>query len=155
MILAIGPTVADAMSTRAEKPRHGAQSPRRKLDRGCGPVRMDIMRQRSADTNCAADLPAQLRRSGIVLLILTVATACVMGRCRGYQFIGWDDDYHVSQNPDLNPPSLGSIAKYWADPQFGLYIPVVFTAWAALRKSPAFARRRRRSQPRSNRFSYS
>lgn len=70
--------------------------------------------------------------NGIAIVILAVAIACVYGRAVGYEFVNWDDDYHVSLNPDLNPPTIASVVKYWKGPQVGLYIPAVFTTWAAL-----------------------
>jgi Flp pilus assembly protein TadD len=44
-------------------------------------------------------------------------------------FGGWDDAMNLTQNPDFNPPTVSSIAKYWRAPAFDLYAPLTFTIW--------------------------
>jgi tetratricopeptide (TPR) repeat protein len=77
-----------------------------------------------------------MRASGAALLFLALAIVVVFGRACAGRFVDWDDRYHISLNPDLNPPTVASVAKYWRSPQQGLYIPIVFTAWAGLAMIP-------------------
>ena len=70
-----------------------------------------------------AQLPAPL-----VLLALVLV---VFGRAATFDFLSWDDGYHVTQNPWLNPPSAAGLAHLWDKPYFGLYAPVAYTVFAA------------------------
>jgi Flp pilus assembly protein TadD len=79
---------------------------------------------------------SEFRANGVALLLLALAIAGVFGRARGERFVDWDDRINVSLNPDLNPPTLATVAKYWRSPQLGMYIPVVYSAWAGLAKIP-------------------
>lgn len=78
------------------------------------------------------EMRSELRSAGIALLALAIAIGVVFGRVTRAGFLNWDDQMHVSHNPDLNPPTAESVAKYWRSPQLGMYIPVVYTAWAGL-----------------------
>ena len=64
----------------------------------------------------------------LVLLALVLA---VFGRSATFDFLSWDDGYHVTQNPWLNPPSAAGLAHLWDKPYFGLYAPVAYTVFAA------------------------
>ncbi len=64
----------------------------------------------------------------LVLLALVLA---VFGRAAMFDFLSWDDGYHVTQNPWLNPPSAAGLAHLWDKPYFGLYAPVAYTVFAA------------------------
>ena len=48
------------------------------------------------------------------------------------EFTVWDDCYNVAENSRLNPPTFESVAYYWKNAAFDLYIPVTYTAWAAI-----------------------
>jgi hypothetical protein len=73
-----------------------------------------------------------MRREHWTILVLVVATLCVMGPLCGSEFTNWDDDTTIAHNPRLNPPSWGSVGYYWTHTQEGLYAPVTYTAWNAL-----------------------
>ncbi|MBX9788091.1 MAG: tetratricopeptide repeat protein [Pirellulales bacterium] len=64
-------------------------------------------------------------------LLLIALVLVVYGRTATFDFLSWDDGYHVTQNPWLNPPSAAGLAHLWQKPYFGLYAPVVYTAFAA------------------------
>lgn len=49
-----------------------------------------------------------------------------------HQFIEWDDPHNVWANPDLDPPTWQSLARYWSRPYQGLYVPLTYTLWAGL-----------------------
>jgi hypothetical protein len=68
-------------------------------------------------------------------VLIVVATLLAMGRVIGNDFVRFDDAYTIHQNPRLNPPTVGSVLSYWRDWRSGadgLYVPVTYTAWAAL-----------------------
>jgi Flp pilus assembly protein TadD len=72
----------------------------------------------------------------ISLLLLATAIAGVFARACAYPFVDWDDGINVSLNSDLNPPRMVTLERYWRSPQLGMYIPVVYSAWAGLATVP-------------------
>jgi hypothetical protein len=70
------------------------------------------------------------RRSTTLLVIATVLI--VFARVASHDFLIWDDRYTIQRNARLHPPTLQSIVHYWTHPEFGLYIPVTYTTWAAI-----------------------
>ena len=51
------------------------------------------------------------------------------------EFIRWDDPYTLHHNPRLNPPTARTLGAYWTEwrtGEYGLYVPVTYTLWAAL-----------------------
>jgi tetratricopeptide (TPR) repeat protein len=83
----------------------------------------------------AADvrMPPKVRRSTPTALWAYVLIACVVVAAfwpaLGAEFVGWDDDVHLLNNPRFNPPKLSNVGYYWAHPFYGMYIPVTYTAW--------------------------
>jgi protein O-mannosyl-transferase len=49
-----------------------------------------------------------------------------------YDFLRWDDQINLTQNPGLHPPSWAHIEIFWHGPYAGLYIPVTYTLWSAM-----------------------
>ena len=69
---------------------------------------------------------------GFVYRVLLVAIALlVFGRITNHEFVAWDDDQHVFDNPHLQQVSADQIAHFWQEPYFGLYIPLSYTLFAA------------------------
>lgn len=64
-------------------------------------------------------------------LLITVACLLVYGQVGGFDFLNWDDDKNVTQNPYLYPAGFGSLAAFWSAPFAGLYVPVSYTFWTA------------------------
>lgn len=64
-------------------------------------------------------------------LVLLALVLVVFGRAATFDFMSWDDGYHITQNPWLNPPSAAGLAHLWDKPYFGLYAPVAYTLFAA------------------------
>ena len=62
---------------------------------------------------------------GLILAILLVH-----GRIIGHDFVAWDDDEHIIENPYLNPVTPGSVARFWQQPYFSLYVPLSYTFFA-------------------------
>lgn len=63
---------------------------------------------------------------GLLLAALIIA---VYWPAATFDFVRWDDQQHLMNNPYLHPPSWGHIAELWGRPYFGLYVPVTYTLW--------------------------
>ena len=76
-------------------------------------------------------MPAWL--PGAVLAGVLLVVAAVYAQVCTFQFLPfWDDDTNIHRNPLYAPLSWGSVALFWEGPFQQLYIPVTYTAWAAL-----------------------
>jgi Flp pilus assembly protein TadD len=64
---------------------------------------------------------------GSVALITAICFAGVLW-CG---FTNWDDNVNVTLNPYLNPPGLAGVLHLWSHPYRHLYIPLVYTTYAA------------------------
>jgi len=64
-------------------------------------------------------------------LTTIVLTAAVFGQVWGHQFLIWDDELHVVNNPRLNPVTWAGLGEIWSEPYGGLYIPLSYTFFAA------------------------
>ena len=65
-----------------------------------------------------------------LLLIAVILTT--YGSSVKHLFVVWDDNTAIVENPDLNPPTPASLAKFWSDPLHGyrgFYVPVTYTIW--------------------------
>lgn len=49
-----------------------------------------------------------------------------------HDFVGWDDDVNVYQNPHLAPVTTGSVLHLWRHSYSFLYVPLTYTTWAAI-----------------------
>src|SRR5689334_20626964 len=79
-----------------------------------------------------------MQRPLLIRLLIFVAVLTVFGRLCSYDFLWWDDQGTIHQNPALNPPTLHSISLYWIahgqHAPLGLYIPFTYTVWGLLAK---------------------
>jgi tetratricopeptide (TPR) repeat protein len=75
--------------------------------------------------------PVPSRSVPWICLLLAALTAATFYPVLRNGFVNWDDMEHVVRNPDMNPPTLAAIERYWAKPYFGLWVPVTYTAWLA------------------------
>ncbi len=75
-----------------------------------------------------------MRKNCLIISILILAVLAVFGPAARYDFVGWDDDIHVYNNPYLKPPTVESTIRFWEGPYEGLYIPATFSLWAGLTK---------------------
>ncbi|HEY7088939.1 MAG TPA: tetratricopeptide repeat protein [Tepidisphaeraceae bacterium] len=48
-----------------------------------------------------------------------------------FGFLNWDDPHTVTSNPHLNPPTAAGLGWHWMHYDFGLFIPVTYSAWWA------------------------
>ena len=66
------------------------------------------------------------------LILVLVVPLLVLWPVVPAEFIQLDDPPNVSANPDLNPPTLGKVARYWVEPHLNMYAPLTYTAWAGV-----------------------
>lgn len=67
---------------------------------------------------------------------LGLALAVVLTFCPvvTHDFTSYDDPITLYDNGRMNPPTLEHVAWYWRNAQYGIYIPLTQTVWAALAK---------------------
>jgi hypothetical protein len=65
----------------------------------------------------------------IPLLILAALVWIIYFPVPGFEFLQWDDDYNIYDNPYFKE---GAILPFWQEPYMGLYIPLVYTIWSFL-----------------------
>src|ERR1700761_2164149 len=68
--------------------------------------------------------------------ILFVVTIGVMSPLIGAGFTERDDQQTVAQNPAFNPPTFGSVMRFWNPrrPYMDIYDPVTNCVWGVLAK---------------------
>ncbi len=64
--------------------------------------------------------------------VLLALTLIVHGRNVFHDFLDWDDNTLLVQNPMLNPVSAEHLGKIWTEPVEGLYTPLAYSAWSAV-----------------------
>src|SRR6185312_3258202 len=64
-------------------------------------------------------------------LILTLTLLVFAPVCR-HGFVEWDDNFTIERNPLIQHPSLPNVLHYWTHAFMDLYVPVTYTAWAAI-----------------------
>jgi tetratricopeptide (TPR) repeat protein len=65
------------------------------------------------------------------MLLLAGCTLLVHGRIVRHDFVAWDDDGHITDNPRLDPVSWQSLVRFWREPYFGHYVPLSYTTFTA------------------------
>lgn len=48
-----------------------------------------------------------------------------------HTLLPWDDLGNITRNPHVSPPSAAGLARIWTAPYDGLYVPLVYTSFAA------------------------
>lgn len=71
-------------------------------------------------------------RATLLAAALALVTAVVFHGVLDGEFVDWDDGLNVAANPGLNPASASSVLGFWKAPYLKLYIPLTYTAWAAI-----------------------
>ncbi|MBX7073613.1 MAG: tetratricopeptide repeat protein [Pirellulales bacterium] len=86
----------------------------------------------SESSQSVADAPRWQRMAPwLAAALVALVTLLVFGRVIGFDFLGRDDPDNILLNPQLNPPSLRHVARFWREPYLGLYIPATYTFWSA------------------------
>ena len=75
--------------------------------------------------------PSASRSTPWICLLLAALTAATFYPVLQNGFVNWDDMEHVARNPDMNPPTIHALERYWSKPYFGLWVPVTYTTWLA------------------------
>src|SRR4051812_48246709 len=65
----------------------------------------------------------------LVLLGLVLATYWPVLR---NDFVDFDDQTEIYQNPDFNPVSMSGLAWNWSHTRMTLYMPLTYTTWGAV-----------------------
>ena len=68
------------------------------------------------------------------LLLLAAVALLALWPLTTFEFVRWDDPHNLPENPDMTPPRVQSVARYWdpRQPYKDLYIPFTYTVWAGL-----------------------
>ena len=77
------------------------------------------------------------RRPYVLALPLFVAVVVVFFRVVGHEFLDFDDNLNVYENPLLINLSPANLLRLWMKPYEGLYIPLTYSLWALLAKLSA------------------
>src|SRR5580658_9247855 len=91
-------------------------------------------------TDAALCEPATLSRRGwartfLILAGIVAVAAYVYRPVLHGRFLNWDDDLHLTGNPDFNPPAWYKIPTLWDRGNAGLYIPVAYTTWMMIARA--------------------
>ncbi len=76
-------------------------------------------------------LTAMQRHHWISVLLVLLTIAAFSG-VRHLEFVLWDDNKNVYENPHLRPVSWASVLRFWRAPYFTSYVPVTRSVWAGL-----------------------
>ena len=74
------------------------------------------------------------RYGGIILsvVVLVAAVLLVFGRVGGHEFLMYDDEPHLVDNPRFNPVTWSNVGLFWVEKSYwGLYIPLSYTFFGA------------------------
>jgi tetratricopeptide (TPR) repeat protein len=65
-----------------------------------------------------------------IMLLLIVVTLAVFWPVHSHEFILWDDNKTVYENPALRSFTLDHLLRFWRAPHMELYIPFTYMLWA-------------------------
>ena len=71
-----------------------------------------------------------MRQHHYIILLLIIVCLAVFWELCGYEFLNYDDNINVCQNPYLKNFTLHNILRFWKEPYRGLYIPLTYNFWA-------------------------
>ena len=67
----------------------------------------------------------------LALLILTAVVGLTFGQVLGNQFVNFDDQSEIIENPDFNPVTFEKLQWNWSHTRLSLYMPVTYFVWGA------------------------
>jgi Flp pilus assembly protein TadD len=73
-----------------------------------------------------------MRNKFFTVPALLLLTTVVFAQIGTHEFLVWDDDKNITENPLVAGASLDTVPAIWTAPYQGLYIPVTYTAWAVI-----------------------
>src|SRR5688500_6856894 len=62
-------------------------------------------------------------------LIVVLPTVAFLGVVCTFGFTNAEDQGLITENPNLNPPTLRGLWNHWREPHLFVYIPATYTAW--------------------------
>ena len=65
------------------------------------------------------------------LVLLAVAVLITFGPLISGEFLTWDDQLNLYQNPRMNPVTWETVSHYWQHSDGYMYMPVTLTFWSA------------------------
>lgn len=65
-------------------------------------------------------------------MLLVLVTVAAFSEVRHAEFVLWDDNVNVFENPYLQSVTLQNVLRFWRQPYYLTYLPVTYTAWALL-----------------------
>lgn len=72
-------------------------------------------------------------REGLIAAgTLALIVMAIYGRTAAFDFIQYDDQVYVSENPLVLYPSKELLTRIWVSPREGVYIPLAYTAYTAI-----------------------
>ena len=70
------------------------------------------------------------------LILILLFAVLVFGQVCTHDYVSWDDDLLLFQDPYLNPPTVQSLQTLWTKVDaYHLYVPVTFTAWWSISRA--------------------
>jgi len=72
-----------------------------------------------------------MRRHHYIAMGLVVITLAVYWPVTSYEFVNYDDNIHVYDNPHMKPVTSSSFLHFWKSPH---ELPLTYTVWAILAK---------------------
>jgi len=79
-------------------------------------------------------------------MVLIVLTTLAYSNIPSHEFTCYDDDINIYENPYFHPINLDNTLHFWRHTYEHLYIPVSYTAWAAMGKLSNFFALRQEGQ---------
>ena len=64
--------------------------------------------------------------------IIVIVALAVFSPALDFGFVSWDDDFHVYDNPFLNPATLENTLHFWTESYKRLYVPLTYSVWSFL-----------------------
>lgn len=62
----------------------------------------------------------------VALAAMTLAVFCPV---LGHDFLNWDDQQAITENPAYQPPTFQSVERYWSSPRETFYVPITYSLW--------------------------
>ena len=73
-----------------------------------------------------------MRHRQLLALLLVGITLVIFWPVHGHQFVVWDDQVNVYENPYLDPVTPSKVLHFWKAPYENLYVPLTYTLWAGI-----------------------
>jgi Tfp pilus assembly protein PilF len=66
------------------------------------------------------------------VLILAAVIGCTFQTVLRNDFVNWDDQSEILENPDFNPVTVNGLLWNWSHTRLSLYMPLTYMVWAAV-----------------------